>query len=90
MAVALANRAVDAALMVAPFTEVAVEQKIGVPWIDPEPIRQAAADDQPRLYRQRRLDRAEAATWRGGCSWRWRAPAATIAKPITAGPTGPR
>ena len=38
MAVALANRAVDAALMVAPFTEVAVEQKIGVPWIDPEPF----------------------------------------------------
>jgi NitT/TauT family transport system substrate-binding protein len=38
MAVALANRAVDAALMVAPFTEVAVERKIGVPWIDPEPF----------------------------------------------------
>lgn len=36
MAVALANGAVDAALMVAPFTDLAVEQKIGHPWIDPE------------------------------------------------------
>jgi NitT/TauT family transport system substrate-binding protein len=36
MAIALANGAVDAALMVAPFTDLAVEQKIGHPWIDPE------------------------------------------------------
>jgi NitT/TauT family transport system substrate-binding protein len=38
MAVALANGAVDAALMVAPFSDVAIEQKIGHPWIDPQPL----------------------------------------------------
>jgi NitT/TauT family transport system substrate-binding protein len=38
MAVALANNAVDAALMVAPFSEVAIEQGIGHAWIDPEPL----------------------------------------------------
>ena len=36
MAVALTNGAVDAALMVSPFTDVAIAQKIGHPWIDPE------------------------------------------------------
>jgi len=36
MATALANGALDAALMVAPFTEVAARQGTGVPWIDPE------------------------------------------------------
>lgn len=38
MAVALANGAVDAALMVAPFTDAAIEQKIGHPFLDPEPL----------------------------------------------------
>ncbi len=38
MAVALANGAVDAALMVAPFSDAAIEQKIGHPWLDPEPL----------------------------------------------------
>ena len=32
----------------------------------PRTVHQAAADDQRRLYRQYRLDQAEAATWRGG------------------------
>jgi NitT/TauT family transport system substrate-binding protein len=36
MGAALANGALDAALQVAPFAELAVEQKIGVPWIDTE------------------------------------------------------
>jgi len=36
MATALANGALDAALLVAPFTEVATKQGTGVPWIDPE------------------------------------------------------
>jgi len=36
MAAAMANGALDAAMEVAPFTERMVEQKIGVPWIDPE------------------------------------------------------
>jgi NitT/TauT family transport system substrate-binding protein len=38
MAVALANGAVDAALMVAPFSDTAIEQKIGHPWLDPESL----------------------------------------------------
>jgi len=38
MAVALANGAVDAALMVAPFSDVAIERKLGHPWLDPEPL----------------------------------------------------
>ncbi len=36
MGAALANGALDAALEVAPFTDIAIEQKIAVPWIDPE------------------------------------------------------
>ena len=36
MSIALANGAVDAALMVAPFTDLAVERKIGHAWINPE------------------------------------------------------
>jgi NitT/TauT family transport system substrate-binding protein len=36
MATALANGALDAALLVAPFTELATRQNTGVPWIDPE------------------------------------------------------
>jgi len=36
MATALANGALDTALMVAPFTELATRQNTGVPWIDPE------------------------------------------------------
>jgi len=36
MAAAMANGALDAAIEVAPFTERMIEQKIGVPWIDPE------------------------------------------------------
>jgi NitT/TauT family transport system substrate-binding protein len=36
MAAALANGALDAALAVAPFTEIAIEQNTAVPWIDPE------------------------------------------------------
>jgi NitT/TauT family transport system substrate-binding protein len=36
MTTALANGALDAALMVAPFTELATKQGTGVPWIDPE------------------------------------------------------
>lgn len=36
MAAAMANGALDAAMEVAPFTERIVEQKIGVPWIDPD------------------------------------------------------
>ena len=36
MAPALANGALDVALMIAPFTDSAIAQKIGVPWIDPE------------------------------------------------------
>src|SRR5581483_1143127 len=36
MAPALANGAIDAALQVAPFTDIAVKQKIAVPWIDSE------------------------------------------------------
>jgi NitT/TauT family transport system substrate-binding protein len=36
MATALANGALDAALLVAPFTELATKQNTGVPWIDPE------------------------------------------------------
>jgi NitT/TauT family transport system substrate-binding protein len=36
MGAALANGALDAALEVAPFTEIAVEKKIAVPWIDTE------------------------------------------------------
>jgi NitT/TauT family transport system substrate-binding protein len=36
MGPALANGALDAALEVAPFTDIAIEQKIAAPWIDPE------------------------------------------------------
>ena len=36
MAAALANGALDAALLVAPFTEIATKQNTAVPWIDPE------------------------------------------------------
>ena len=36
MQAALANGALDAALQVAPFTQLSIEQKTGVPWIDPE------------------------------------------------------
>jgi NitT/TauT family transport system substrate-binding protein len=36
MATALANGALDAALAIAPFTDLAVEQNTAVPWIDPE------------------------------------------------------
>jgi NitT/TauT family transport system substrate-binding protein len=36
MGAALANGALDAALEVAPFTDIAIEQEIAVPWIDPE------------------------------------------------------
>jgi NitT/TauT family transport system substrate-binding protein len=36
MAAAMSNGALDAAMEVAPFTERMVEQKIGVPWIDPD------------------------------------------------------
>jgi NitT/TauT family transport system substrate-binding protein len=36
MGAALANGALDAALEVAPFSDIAIEQKIAVPWIDPE------------------------------------------------------
>jgi NitT/TauT family transport system substrate-binding protein len=36
MAAALANSALDAALEVAPFTERIIEEKIAVPWIDPD------------------------------------------------------
>jgi len=36
MGAALANGALDAALEVAPFSDVAIKQKIAVPWIDPE------------------------------------------------------
>jgi NitT/TauT family transport system substrate-binding protein len=36
MGAALANGALDAALAVAPFSDLAIEQKIAVPWIDPE------------------------------------------------------
>ena len=36
MPAALANGAVEVALMVAPFSELAIEKKIGVAWIDPE------------------------------------------------------
>jgi NitT/TauT family transport system substrate-binding protein len=36
MGPALANGALDAALEVAPFSDIAIEQKIAVPWIDPE------------------------------------------------------
>ena len=36
MAAAMANGALDAAMEVAPFTERMIEQKIGVPWIDPD------------------------------------------------------
>jgi NitT/TauT family transport system substrate-binding protein len=36
MPAALANGALDAALQVAPFTEMSIEQKMGVGWIDPE------------------------------------------------------
>jgi NitT/TauT family transport system substrate-binding protein len=38
MAAALANKAVDVALEVAPFTEIAVEQKLAVRWLDPETL----------------------------------------------------
>jgi NitT/TauT family transport system substrate-binding protein len=36
MAAAMANGALDAAMEVAPFTDRMIEQKIGVPWIDPD------------------------------------------------------
>lgn len=36
MGAALANGGLDAALEVAPFSDLAIEQKIAVPWIDPE------------------------------------------------------
>jgi NitT/TauT family transport system substrate-binding protein len=36
MAPALASKAVDVALMVAPFSDFAIAQKFAVPWIDPE------------------------------------------------------
>jgi NitT/TauT family transport system substrate-binding protein len=36
MGPALANGALDAALEVAPFSNIAIEQKIAAPWIDPE------------------------------------------------------
>ncbi len=36
MAAAMANGALDAAMEVAPFTDRIIEQKIGVPWIDPD------------------------------------------------------
>ena len=36
MAAAMSNGALDAAMEVAPFTERMIEQKIGVPWIDPD------------------------------------------------------
>ncbi len=36
MAAAMANGALDAAMEVAPFTERMIEQKVGMPWIDPD------------------------------------------------------
>jgi len=36
MAAAMANGALDAAMEVAPFTARMIEQKVGVPWIDPD------------------------------------------------------
>ncbi len=36
MAAAMANGALDVAMEVAPFTERMIEQKVGVPWIDPD------------------------------------------------------
>jgi NitT/TauT family transport system substrate-binding protein len=36
MGPALANGALDAALEVAPFSDIAIEQKLALPWIDPE------------------------------------------------------
>jgi NitT/TauT family transport system substrate-binding protein len=36
MAAAMTNGALDAAMEVAPFTERMIEQKVGVPWIDPD------------------------------------------------------
>jgi NitT/TauT family transport system substrate-binding protein len=36
MGAALANGTLDAALEMAPFSDIAIEQKIAVPWIDPE------------------------------------------------------
>ncbi len=36
MGPALANHGIDAALEVAPFSDIAIEQKLGLPWIDPE------------------------------------------------------
>src|SRR5262249_26273109 len=36
MGPALANGALDAALEVAPFSDLAIEQKLALPWIDPE------------------------------------------------------
>ena len=36
MGPALANDGIDAALEVAPFSDIAIEQKLGLPWIDPE------------------------------------------------------
>jgi NitT/TauT family transport system substrate-binding protein len=38
MAAALANKAVDVALEVAPFTEIALGQKLAVRWLDPESL----------------------------------------------------
>jgi len=52
MAAAMANGALDAAMEVAPFTERMVEQKIGVPWADPDDLlegtRVEAAMPEPR------------------------------------------
>jgi NitT/TauT family transport system substrate-binding protein len=36
MVTAMANGALDATFQVAPFTQVMIEKKIGVPWLDPE------------------------------------------------------
>ncbi len=69
---ALANGALDAALEVAPFTDIAIEQKIAVA-LDRSGggLQQAAAAHQRRLCRQYRMDQAARPTLaRGGCSWR--------------------
>lgn len=90
MSVALANNAVDAALMVAPFSDVAIEQKIGHPWLDPEPL--VSVLPMTNLAYVANVDwiKQQPDVARRLFVALGRAPAATIARPIIAGRTAPR
>ena len=56
---ALANGALDAALAVAPFTEIALRQNTVVPWIDPEAGFIKTADAEKELELSQKLQDAQ-------------------------------